>query len=171
MKKTLIFLAVLFLLLGAFAQSSLAYSTATGCVVDGKTGQPWTHGGVVTVEYPAGSGNFISYTTNLDANGCFDAQLWPSGVHVAGTLHIDPSPGPAGDPDEILCQIPADSTTDNYDCGTMATNTGPNAVLLLRENASGRIGPSPMAWGVTAIGLLLVVSIAVILRRRKIQAP
>ena len=166
MKRTLIFLAVLFLMLGVFAQASLAYSTATGCVVDGKTGQPWAYGGNVTVEYPAGSGNYISYHTTLDANGCFDAQLWPSGKHTAGTLHIDPAPGPAGDPDEILCNIPADNTTDNYDCGTMATNTGPNAVVLMKMGSS-LDADSPLATvALAAAGLLTALGLAVFWRRR-----
>ena len=168
MKRILIFLAVLFLLLGVFAQASLAYSTATGCVVDGKTGQPWAYGGAVSVEYPTGSGNYINYHTTLDANGCFDAQLWPSGVHDAGTLHIDPAPGPAGDPDEILCQIPADNTTDNYDCGTMSTNTGPNAVLLMNMGASSDAASPLTAIILASAGLLTVLGLAVFWRRRRL---
>jgi hypothetical protein len=166
MKRSLILLAVLFLLLGVFVQASLAYSTATGCVVDGY-GNPWTHGGLVTVEYPAGTGNYLSYQTNLDpTTGCFDAQLWPSGDHEAGTLHIDPAPGPAGDPDEFLCQVPADNTTGNYDCGTMQTNTSPNAVVVNKMSVSS--GPNPL-WISIAIGmagLLAVLVVAVIWRRR-----
>ncbi len=167
MKYSLVVLAILLLILGVFVQASLAYSTATGCVVDGSTGQPWQYGGLVTVEYPANSGNFISYQTNLDpTTGCFNAQLWPSGVHNAGTLHIDPAPGPAGDPDEILCQVPADNTTGNYDCGTMSTNTGPNAIFLTQVAASS--GPDPLWPGVAVAGagLLAVLGLAVFWRRR-----
>jgi len=169
MKKTLILLAVLFLVLGVFTQSSMAYSSATGCVVDGKTGQPWTYGGTITVEYPAGSGNYINYTTNLDANGCFQAQLWPSGVHDAGTLHIDPSAGPLGDPDEILCQIPADNTTDNYECGTLVTNTGPNAILLRNTAASRADAILPGAIIGSLLGLMIILGLAVMIKRRSIQ--
>ena len=166
MKRILVVTAALLLLLGVFVQSSLAFSSATGCVVDGY-GNPWTHGGLVTVEYPAGTGNFISYQTNLDpTTGCFNAQLWPSGVHVAGTLHIDPAPGPAGDPDEILCKIPADNTTGNYDCGTMQTKTGPNAVVVNKMTVSNSSNPLWISIAIGIAGLLAVLAVAVVWRRR-----
>jgi len=157
--KRFAFLVILIPLLVAFPQSSQAYSSATGCVVDGKTGQPWAYGGKVTVEYPAGTGNYINYTTELDSNGCFTAQLWPSGVHDDGTLHIDPYPGPLGDPDEILCQIPADDTTENYECGTMSTNTGPNAVSLLKTTVTDHDGLAAVALKISFIGLIIAVTI------------
>ncbi len=154
MKKTLAVLAIAGLVLIVMVATVFAYSTATGCVVDGKNGDPWTHGGDVTVEYPAGSGHFIGYTTTLDATGCFDASLWPSGVHEAGTLHIDPTAGSQGDPDEILCEIPADNTATEFECGTMFTTTGPNAVTWTVVSASTSSG-SPLEMA--AYGLLALI--------------
>jgi len=141
MKKTFVVLAIAGLVLIIMAATVLAFSTASGCVVDGNTGQPWTHGGVIRIEYPAGSGNFLQYTTNLDTTtGCFDAQLWQSGVHQAATIHIEPAAGPLGTPDPILCGVPADNTTENFDCGTNPTNTGPNAVTWTAVNANTSSG-------------------------------
>lgn len=165
MKKIFAVLAIVALVLIVVTATVLAYSSATGCVVD-NTGAPWTYGGDVTVEYPANSGNFISYTTTLDANGCFNAQLWPSGVHVAGTLHIDPAAGPQGDPAEILCEIPADDTQTNFDCGTMSTNTGPNAVVWSGMQATTS---SPLPFALAGLGIAGLLIGATVWRRSRIK--
>lgn len=176
MKRSLILLAVLFLLLGVFVQSSLAYSYVKGCVVDGKTGQPWAHGGTVTITWPPNG----TKTEQLDANGCFG----PTSIAVSAfgnpamTATIDLNPGPAGDPSDIVCNIPEDDytgpTSDDRavfvcpdDSGDpMPTDTGPNAVLLMKMGASPD-SSSPLATlALAGAGLLGILGLGVFWRRR-----
>lgn len=167
MKRSLILLAVIFLLLGVFVQSSLAYSYVQGCVVDAKTNQPWTHGGTVTLD----GGAIGSTTTTLDANGCFYSPL-PTSVfgNPETDVIVDLDPGPAGDPaPETLCVVPQDNTsgpTAIYDCGTMTASVGPNAVYLLQMNA---VSPSnsllaSFLFGIASLAAIL--GLAVFWRRR-----
>jgi hypothetical protein len=170
-RLALIPLLVLFLLMGVLVQGSLAYTAVTGCVIDGKTGQPWTHGGRVWVEHPAGSGiNVYDDPNALDpTTGCFYAQAWPPGTHLDATVHILPNAGPLGQPDEILCQVPADTSTDVYDCGTMATNTGPNAVALVATEAVASNVNSTLWMAIlfSLAGLVGAVALVRINRRRQ----
>jgi len=171
MKRTLILLAVLFLLLGVFVQASLAYSYVQGCVVDGKTGQPWTHGGKVTLD----GGVFGTKTTTLDANGCFGPAALPTSQfgnpEVKVIIDLDPAPG--GDPPpEQLCTVPKDNTSGPdaiYDCGTMTDSVGPNAILLMKMGASPETG-SPLATiALAGAGLLAILGLGVFWRRRNVM--
>jgi len=177
MKRTLILLAVIFLLLGVFVQASLAYSFVEGCVVDGKTGQPWTHGGTVTITWPPNG----TITDTLDANGCFG----PTSIAVSAfgnpamTATIDLNPGPAGDPSDIICNIPQDNytgpKTDDravFTCpddsgDPMTTDTGPNAVLLMKMGASPETSSPLASIALAGAGLLAVLGLAVFWRRRQ----
>jgi len=169
MKRFLIVLAVMFLLLGVFVQASLAYSYVQGCVVDGKTGQPWTHGGTVTLD----SGAFGTQTTTLDSNGCFGPTALPNSQfgNPETTVTIDANPGPEGDPSDITCTVPKDDTTGPdaiYDCGNMATDTGPNAVLMMKMGVSPDTGSPLMTLALTIAGLLAILGLAVFWRRRSL---
>lgn len=168
MKKSFIILTVLFLLFGVFIQSSLAYSYVKGCVIDGSTGQPWTHGGTVTID----GGVFGTQTTTLDANGCFGPTALPTSQfgNPQTTVTIDMNPGPAGDPSDIVCTIPADNTSGPnavYDCGTMATDTGPNAIVLLAMAPGTNIWPMQRTLAMAIIGLIAILGLAVLWRRRQ----
>ncbi len=177
MKRSLILLAILFLLLGVLVQTSLAYSYAEGCVVDGKTGQPWTHGGTVTITWPPNG----TTTTQLDANGCFGPVSIAVSVHgnPAMTATIDLDPGPAGDPSDIICNIPQDNYTGPAsddravfvcpdDSGDpMPTDTGPNAVLLMKMGASPETNSPLATLALAGTGLLAILGLAVFWRRRQ----
>ncbi len=167
MKRSLILLAVAFLLLGVFVQSSLAYSYVQGCVVDGKTNQPWTHGGTVTLD----GGAFGSKSTTLDANGCFTSPLPTSQFGNPQTdVIIDLDPGPAGDPaPETLCVVPQDNTSGPdaiYDCGTLTASVGPNAVYLIQMNAMGHSTPLVASIALGFVGLAATLGLAIFWRRR-----
>jgi len=166
MKRLLILLAVIFLLLGVFAQSSLAYSYVQGCVVDAKTGKSWAHGGTVYLD----SGVFGTKTTSLDSAGCFRSSLPISAFgSPETTVRVDLDPGPAGDPPpEDLCVVPKDNTSGPdavYDCGTLTASVGPNAVYLIHMEAgpSSSLGTSFL---LTVVGLVSVLGFGVFWRRR-----
>ncbi len=167
MKRSLILLAVVFLVLGVFVQSSLAYSYVQGCVVDGKTNQPWTHGGTVTLD----GGVFGSKTTTLDASGCFTSPL-PTSVfgNPETDVIVDLDPGPAGDPPpETLCVVPKDNTSGPdaiYDCGTLTASVGPNAVYLIQMNAMGPSTPLVASIALGFVGLAATLGLAAFWRRR-----
>lgn len=168
MKKSLIALAVLFLLFGVLVQSSLAYSYVEGCVVDGSTGQGWTHGGTVTID----GGVFGTTTTTLDANGCFGPTAMPQSQfgNPETTVTIDMDPGPSGDPSDIVCTVPQDNTSGPdaiYDCGTMATDTGPNAIVLLSMTPGANNWSTPATWALAIAGLSAILGLAVLWRRRQ----
>lgn len=173
MKKLFVVsLVILTLLLSVFVQGSLAYSQATGCVVDGKTGQPWTHGGTVYLEDAAGNPlpppPATQYTTNLDANGCFTAQLWQPGNNPPVQFRIVLNPGPNGQPSDLLCPVPADTTTDTYDCGTLVTDTGPNAVALINMNAASP-GFTSALWTAALFTMAGLAGAFVLMRIRRRQ--
>ncbi|RUA17661.1 MAG: hypothetical protein DSY55_01705 [Clostridia bacterium] len=168
MKKSLIALAVLFLLFGVLVQSSLAYSYVEGCVVDGSTGQGWTHGGTVTID----GGIFGTQTTTLDANGCFGPTAMPTSQfgNPEMTVTIDMNPGPGGDPDDIICTVPQDHTSGPdaiYNCGVMATDTGPNAIVLLSMTPGANTGMTLAAFALVIAGFSAILGLAVLLRRRQ----
>ena len=167
MKRSLILLAVFFLLFGVFVQSSMAYSYVQGCVVDAKTNQPWAHGGTVTLD----GGPFGSKTTTLDASGCFFSPL-PTSVfgNPQTDVIVDLDPGPAGDPPpETLCVVPQDNTsgpTAIYDCGTLTASVGPNAVYLLQMNATTPANSLLTTVLLGLAGLAAILGLGVFWRRR-----
>ena len=168
MKKSLIALAVLFLLFGVLVQDSLAYSYVEGCVVDGSTGQGWTHGGTVTLD----GGVFGTQTAALDANGCFGPTALPQSQfgNPETTITIDMNPGPDGDPSDIVCTVPADHSSGPnaiYDCGTMVTDTGPNAIVLLSMMPGANSWLTSTIWILAAVGLSVLLVLAVIWRRHQ----
>ncbi len=167
MKRFLIMLAVVFLMLGVFVQASLAYSYVQGCVVDGKTNQPWQHGGTVILD----GGAFGTKTTTLDANGCFFSPLPTSQFgNPEVTVTVDLDPGPAGDPPpEELCVVPQDNTSGPnaiYDCGTMTASVGPNAVYLIQMDATGPTVSRGASLLLGMAGLASILGLAVFWRRR-----
>jgi LPXTG-motif cell wall-anchored protein len=97
------------------------------------------------------------------------------------TATIDLDPGPAGDPSDIVCKIPEDTytgpTSDDRavfvcpdDSGDpMTTDTGPNAILLMKMGASPETG-SPLATiALAGAGLLAILGLGVFWRRRNVM--
>jgi hypothetical protein len=150
MKKTLAVLAIAGLVLIVIAVSVFAYAEVEGCVVDGATGQPWTHGGTVTSEQNGQPGP----ETTLDGNGCFSMSIGFDRTEIV--IVVDPDPGPDGDPSPIdpYCTVPADpGGQGTYTCSDMATDTGPNAVTwtVVSANTSAGFPLEAAAFGFLAL--------------------
>jgi len=168
MKKTLTILAISALLLIIVATTVFAYSTASGCIIDGATLQPWTYGGYAQV-YNNGNPDPIGPQFDLDGNGCFDAEIHESGSHFAGEVRITLDPGPNGTPDPISCTYEAQQNNPvNLDCGVMPTNTGPNAVTWSNVSADASAGfpVETAAFGLLAL-ILLAGGIALVRQQRQ----
>lgn len=167
MKKTLTILAISGLLLIIMAASVFAYSEATGCIIDGATSLPWTHGGYAEV-YNNGSGTPIGGQFPLDGNGCFLAEIHASGTHNAGEVRITLNPGPEGTPDPIACTYEAQLQNPVIlDCGDMPTNTGPNAVTWSNVSADASAGFPVEAAAFGLLALILVSGGIALLRQQR----
>jgi hypothetical protein len=170
MRKLVIVALVILALTVVMVPVVLAYTPVQGCVVD-YYGDPWTHGGTVVAlthagppppraempmlpGIPVGSGE-------LDEYGCFDVPIG-NGPHV--WVVIDPSPGPEGDPGELYCSVPRDRDVppEAWDCGTLSTGTGPNAISLSGLGAS----TGALPWLVTAMGLAALAGAGILVWRR-----
>lgn len=165
MKKTFAVLAIAGLVLIIMTASVFAYAGVEGCVVDGQTGLPWTHGGIVASE----QNGFPGPETTLDGNGCFTMSIGFDDSEMV--VFIDPDPGPDGDPSPIdpYCTVPADpGGIDTYTCTDMPTDTGPNAVTWSNVNADASAGfpVETAAFGLLAL-ILLSGGIALLRQQRQ----
>lgn len=172
MRKLAIVLLVILALTVVLVPVALAYTPVQGCIVD-YYGDPWTHGGTVVAKTYAGQGppayetppkwdtGIVVGSGDLDANGCFDV---PIGNGPGVWVQIDPSPGSAGDPGELYCYVPRD--TDYlpvaWECETLSTGTGPNAISLSGLGASADIAP----WLVMAMSLTALAGAGFLAWRR-----
>lgn len=131
---------------------ALAYTGVQGQVVDGY-GNPWTYGGTVTcVQNRTG---VTLGTGTIQPDGTWFVYI---GSPNAVTCTINPDPGPAGDPAPFTCNVPGGGGggVQIYDCGTVSTGSGPNAVTLA---GFGATGISASAW-VLALSAVLAGVVA-----------
>lgn len=151
MRKFLVISLLVLVLATAMAPTALAYDSVQGCALDAY-GNPWTWGGTVTCQqtFPpyvvVGSGT-------LDASGCFSVFI---GNGPAVTCVVDFNPGPAGDPADAVCQVPADSSypPQPWNCDPIDTGTGPNAINLRTMEATSSSSALPLALGLVGVGAL-----------------
>ena len=164
MKKTFAVLAITGLVLIILVSTVFAYGNVEGCIVDGASGLPWTHGGVVTSE----QFGFPGPETTLDGNGCFSMNIGFNSDDLIIT--VDPDPGPDGDPDPIspYCTVPAEDSYDDYVCDTQPTDTGPNAVTWSNVSADASTGfpVETAAFGLLAL-ILMAGGIALLRQQRQ----
>jgi hypothetical protein len=136
---------------------ALAYTSATGAVTDAN-GNPWTHGGTVECRQ-IGTGVVVG-TGTVAPDGTWMVYL---GSPPAVDCTVDPAPGPAGDPDPIVCHVPGDNGggVQNYECEPLDTNTGPNAVGL--SSFSG--AAAPFGWALAPFAVIAAGAFAWLRRR------
>lgn len=160
MKKFALVLIVVGLLLLGIVSPALAYDRAVGCTVDAN-GNPWTHGGTVTCVRPLQfPGDIVVGSGSLDANGCFEVFIG-NGPAVVCTISFND--GGSGQPADQVCSIPTNNNVppQPYDCGTISTGTGPNAVTL------AGFGATHLSAGAFALVLSAIIGgVAVWWRRR-----
>lgn len=158
MKRLLVVFFALVLLILVSTSTAFAYDRVVGCTVD-VNNDPWTHGGTVTCRQ-----NFWPFVIvgqgTLDANGCFEVFI---GNGPAVTCTIAYNPGPAGQPGDGTCAVPRDNSyfPQPWNCGTISTNTGPNAVTL------AGFGATSSTAGVFVLVLSAVIGGVAFWRRRR----
>jgi len=160
MKKLILLSLIVTALVLSLTSTAFAYDRVVGCAVD-YYGNPWTWGGtVLCYRELAFPGPILVGSGSLDANGCFEVFI---GNGPAVNCYIQYNAGPAGTPATDTCSVPRDSNYPPvpYDCGTVNTDTGPNAVNLSGFGAVGM----PAGTLVLALSVVLM-GVTVWLRRR-----
>lgn len=148
MKRSLIALLAVAVIVLGFTSTAFAYDRVVGCSVD-NNGDPWIHGGTVTCRQYFWPYVIVGQGT-LDTNGCFEVFIG-NGPAVECTIQYNP--GPAGQPDDDVCEVPRDTSylPQPWPCGLINTDTGPNAVAL------AGFGATSSSAGVFALVLSAVV--------------